>query len=296
MTETSVDRSKLSSLRPGVPIETVAEAYGAAWMNPLPHREGYVLSLDMTDGVVTRLTKSGRLGSIRFNWRFGEKIPVLGVHMSASLAAIEKRFPDIDRRGLALKPFAWLNHAEAPNLHVRMELGTTYDGKRYLRSIELFDPSAAYPEKVPVAFPAPSGAPGAPFKDVNFKLAVLSELMEKAHIDIGEPQDLADHVLGRHVDLEEEGYEPIPQARAYLERFPLTPELLAKVTSIEIDGGSEIYSYIYRFWGGETDEFDITSFEGIEALPNLKRVRIISMVDLDKVDLSLLKSRGITVE
>ena len=70
---------------------------------------------------------------------------------------------------------------------------------------------------------------------------------------------------------------------------------MAKVTSLELDGGSEIYRYINYFWGGETDEFDITSFEGVEALPNLKQVRIISMVDTEQVDLSPLKRLGIAV-
>lgn len=295
MPQNQADRTKLAALRPGAPVERVAEAFGDQWMNPLPHREGHVLSLDMTDGVVVRITQDGRLGSIRFNWRFGEHVPVLGIPMDASLDAITSRFPNMDLRPLEMKPFAWLNHVEGPNLSIQMELGTTYDDQRDLRSMELFDPAAVYPPKQPVAYPSPSGEAGAPFKDVNFKLAVLSELMQKAHIDLGEPQDLANHVLNRHVDLEEEGYEPIAPARAYLARYPLTPELLAKVTSPELDGGSEIYRYINYFWGGETDEFDITSFEGVEALPNLKEVRIISMVDTEQVDLSPLKRRGIAV-
>ncbi|MFV0681159.1 DUF6892 domain-containing protein [Ottowia sp.] len=296
MTETPADHFKLAALRPGASTQQVTNAYGERWMRPLPHREGRVLSLDSTHGVVARMTQRGELGSIRFNWRFGNEFSVLGVPMNAPLKIIEKRFPGIDLAPLKMKPFAWLSHVKGPNLHVRMEMGSTHDHQRYLRWIELFDPAAVYPEKQPVAFPAPSGEAGTPFKDANFKLAVLSELMEKAHIDIGEPQDLAEHVLGRPVDLEEEGYASIPQAQAYLARYPLSPQLLAQVRSLELDGGTEIYSYIHRFWGGETEEFDITSFEGIEALPNLKQVRIISMVDMDKVDLSPLKQRGITIK
>ena len=179
-------------------------------------------------------------------------------------------------------------------LHMRFELGTTYEGVRYLRWIELYDPGAVYPPKQPVLYPVPSGVPGAPFKDINLKLAVLSELIDNGHIDIGEPQDLYDHVLGRHFDLEAEGYEPVAEARDFLARFPLSQDILDKVTSIEFDGSSTSYRYINYFWDGEDDEFTIQSLDGIEALRNLKSIRIISMVG-DKIDLAPLKQRGITV-
>ncbi|MFV0295096.1 MAG: DUF6892 domain-containing protein [Hyphomicrobiaceae bacterium] len=295
MAEALVDRAGLAALRPGVPMADVAKAYGTAWKPPLPHREGRVLTIDMSDGVVTRFTREGRLGSIRFNWRFGDAIPVLGLHMGARWDVIALRFPHIDPAPLAAKPFAWIEHHLGPRLHMRMEIGTTYDQKRYLCWIELSDPGAVYPEKQPVVYPAPSGVPGAPFKDVNFKLAVLSELIDSGAIDIGDPQDLYDHVLGRHFDLEQEGYDEVPEARAYLARYPLTPDLLARVRAIEFDGGATIYSYIHFFWSGEDDAFTIRLFAGIEALPNLKSVRIISMVD-EAVDRTLLRRRGITVK
>lgn len=291
-----VDRAALAALRPGAPMADVAKAYGDAWKQPRSHREGRVLVIDMSDGVVTRFTRDGRLGSIHFNWRFGEEIPVLGLTMSTEWDAIEARFPGIDKRPLVMKPFAWLDHIAQPDLHIRMEIGSTWDDQRYLRWIELYDPTAVYPEKQPVAYPAPSGEPGAPFKDVSLKLAVLSELIDNGSIDIGDPQDLYDHVLARHFDLEAEGYQEVPEARAWLARYPLTTDLLAKVTSMEFDGGATIYRYINYFWDGEDEAFTISSLEGIEALPNLKRVRIISILDLDAVDLAPLKRHGIEVK
>lgn len=296
MADSGPDRAALAVLRPGAGMAEVAKAYGVAWKPPPPHREGRVLVIDMPDGVVTRVTRDGRLGSIRFNWRFGKEITVLGLRMSARWDEIEARFPTIDKRPLAMKPFAWIDHVEAPHLHLRMEIGSTHDNQRYLRWMELYDPAAVYPEKQPVAFPAPSGDAGAPFKDVNFKLAVLSELIDNGTIDIGDPQDLYDHVLGRRFDLEREGYDEVPEARDWLSRFPMTPDLLAKVTFLEFDGSATIYRYINYFWDGEGDEFTIRSLDGIEALPNLKSVTIISMLDLDAVDLAPLKRRGIEVK
>lgn len=295
MTDVSVDRAALADLRPGAAMVEVAKAYGSAWKAPLPHREGYVVTIDFTDGVMTRFTREGKLGYIRFNWRFGKDIPVHGVYNGAAPDALTTRFPGLDLKPLSMKPFAWLSYEESPHLHIQMEIGATFDGKRYLRWIELSDLNAVYPEKQPITLPPPTGEPGTPFKDVNLKLAVLSNLIERGHIDIGEPQDLYDHVLSRPFDLEEEGYDPVPEALDYLARYPLTEELLAKVTSLETDGGSEIYRYIEYFWDGETDDYTISSLDGIEALVNLKRVRFISMVH-DDIDRTPLKRLGIEVK
>lgn len=51
-------------------------------------------------------------------------------------------------------------------------------------------------------YPAPGDISGAPFGDPNLKLAILSSLIDKQMIDLGTPQQLAEHVLGRPVDLE----------------------------------------------------------------------------------------------
>ncbi|MEQ1653492.1 MAG: hypothetical protein ABL897_13460 [Hyphomicrobium sp.] len=294
MAVTPVDRAALALLRPGALVAAVAMAYGSSWKAPLPHREGTVLTIGSTDGVVVRITTEGRLGSIRYDWRFGEEYPVAGIHMNAYEDALRARFPALDLKPFAMGPFSWPSLVE-DGLSMRFELGTTYEGVRYVRSLTLYDPAAIYPAKLPVAYPAPLGSPGAPFKDVNLKLAILSELIDNGHIDIGEPQDLYDHVLGRPFNLEEEGYTHIDEAHDYLARYPLSQELLDTVTSIEFDGSSTSYRYINYFWDGESDEFTITSLDGIEALRNLKTVRIISMIE-PTIDLAPLKRRGVTVK
>ncbi len=292
--ENAPDRDALSALRPGAPVAEVAKAYGSAWTPPLPHREGRVLTIDFTDGVVVRITTAGTLGSIRYNWRFGEDHPVLGLPMSARGRQVKARFPGVDLAPPKLGPFSFAAVVDN-GVHGRLELGTTAEDERYLRALELYDPAAVYPAKQPVVYAAPSGEPGAPFKDVNLKLSVLSELIEKGHLDLGDPQDLYDHLLGRHFDLEAEGYEPVAEARDYLARYPLDAALLDKVTSLELDGGSAIYRYIYYFWDGESGEFDVASLEGIEHLRNLKSVRIIALVG-PEADLAPLRSRGIEVK
>lgn len=290
-----VNRQALAALRPGAPLADVVQAYGSAFKPPPPHREGRILTIDTSDGVIARIDRDGKLGSISFNWRFGKDHPVLGLPMNASEQAIRARFPDAQIVMFPGGPFGAAKQVESPHLHVTLEVGTTAGKQRYLRSLTLVDPHAVYPPKQPVAFPAAESAPGAPFKDVNLKLAVLSMLMETAALDIGEPQDLYDHVQGRRFNLEAEGYRPVPAARDYLARLPLSQELLDKVTEIVFDGGSTIYRYVHYFWDGETDEFTVSSFEGLEALRNLKRIRIISMVDEHKADIAALRRRGIDV-
>jgi hypothetical protein len=66
-------------------------------------------------------------------------------------------------------------------------------------------------------------------------------------IDLGTPQQLASHVLGRRVDLEKDGYELIPEALDYLTRYPLSDVQLAAVEWIEFDGGAAIYPVAWYF-------------------------------------------------
>jgi hypothetical protein len=136
------------------------------------------------------------------------------------------------------------------------------------------------------AYPAPMGAPGVPFADPNFKLAVLSSLVESGALDLGSYEDLASFVLKRPVDLNKEGYALIPELYDYLARYPLSEADLAKVESVTFDGGNEIYSYCFRFWSGETEEFDVKSLEGIAHCPNLRSLICIAVIE--KLDVAQL--------
>lgn len=129
-------------------------------------------------------------------------------------------------------------------------------------------------------YPAPSGSPGAPFADPNLKLAIMSGLLDKGAIDLGTSTELAEHVLRRKVDFETEGYDPIPAVRDYLERYPLTPEILRQADSLILDGGNSIYFYIWFFWHGEDDTFDVENLAGLGNCPNIKSLDLISMIGL----------------
>lgn len=135
-------------------------------------------------------------------------------------------------------------------------------------------------------YPTPRGLSGAPFADVNLKLAVLSALDEQGVIDLGQPPQLADHVLGRKFDVGSEGYKPVPEVLDYLARYPLDPQKLAALETLNLDGGSSIYHHIWHFWHGEDNTFDISVLDGIENCANLRELNVASM--LSPVDVSLL--------
>ena len=54
----------------------------------------------------------------------------------------------------------------------------------------------------------------------------------------------------RKIDIDAEGYEPIPEIRKWLEQYPVPERLALEVTEIEMDGGSEIYTQLCPFWDG----------------------------------------------
>lgn len=110
------------------------------------------------------------------------------------------------------------------------------------------------------------------FKDFNFKLAVINVLMyEKGLI---EPKiyayDFVESYTERVIDLDEEGYDIIPEIKKYFEDLKIDPELLGEVEAIYQDGGDAIYRALCPLWDGEDDVFNINSAEDVSLLPNLK--------------------------
>ena len=81
----------------------------------------------------------------------------------------------------------------------------------------------------------------------------------------------------RKIDIDTEGYEPIPEIRKWLEKYPVPERLAPEVTEIEMDGGSEIYTQLCPFWDGEDGAFDLNTVTEAELrqFPNLKHITLI---------------------
>lgn len=271
----SASAEMLAALRPGMPARRVEEAMGSQWRAPAAFKGGVVDILQNTHGIVVRLDRDGVVGSIAYDWRFTEA-SVEGLSMGMALREAEAKLPSLEvgadipmMRGVRL---GTLKLPGGAIIRVKFTL-------ERLNGISMNNAEAEYTEPTAPPYPEPTGEQGAPFADPNFKLVVLSSLLDAKALDLGRPEDLVAHVLKRPVDLEEEGYAPIDEVIDYLARYPLPASLLDQVKSIVLDGGNEIYSYPYYFWGGDDDMFDVSSLGGIEHCRNLKSLEAISMID-----------------
>lgn len=135
------------------------------------------------------------------------------------------------------------------------------------------------------------------FKDFNFKLAIIQELMYNQ--DLLEPKfnlrEFVDLHKDRRIDTNKEGYEPIPEVIEYFKNLEIDSKLATHVTSIYEDGGNDIYMNIAPFWGGDEDFFDIKSFEDVASFPNLKEMTLLK-TDEAEAALEELKAKGIEVD
>lgn len=271
----TISAAALATLRPGDPVARLVAMMGSSWRPPAPHREGLVDVLAYTHGFSARITTDGRIGEVRFDRRFDPTVVIEGLSIQMPTEDLATARPDITLGGKS-KFGPPMQYGYAADETQKLSLSVNFD-KVY--GIALSDPNATYPEKLAPQYPAFDAVPGAPFADRNLKLAVIGWLLMEKRLDLGEPAEFAAHVLGREVDLEEEGYDYFPELHDALACYPLPPELLAEVTMLSIDASLPVYEFAWRFWDGKSDEFDITSLVDIEHCPNIRHFKIISLVN-----------------
>ena len=116
------------------------------------------------------------------------------------------------------------------------------------------------------------------FKDFNFKLAVIQELMYNQKIlkPVFDVWEFAEKYKKRKIDIDEEGYEIIPEVLEYFKNIEIMPEMAKKVEHISMDGGDDIYLNIIPFWDGEDDVFDIKSADDVAHFPKLKKIDLLN--------------------
>ena len=136
------------------------------------------------------------------------------------------------------------------------------------------------------------------FQNFNFKLLIIEELMYnkellKPKFDIYEFAKLYDK---REISIEEEGYDPIPEAIEWFETLPIKASLAKHVKELNLDGGSDVYCQIWPFGDGECDYFDVKNLdiEDLKQFPNLKEIDgTVNMFDEEST--KLLESLGIEI-
>lgn len=130
--------------------------------------------------------------------------------------------------------------------------------------------------------------------DFNFKLMVIQQLMyvEEVLLPKFNIREFAKNYTQRTIDIEEEGYAPIPEAIDYFKKLPIPMELLIDIEELLPDGGDEIYGQIIPFWDGETEDFMVENLADIAYLPRLKRT---NTMNFDKAQVKALRARKIKV-
>lgn len=111
------------------------------------------------------------------------------------------------------------------------------------------------------------------FKSLQFKLAVINELLE-----FGFFQEELAALRTQYWSEDNWEHQPIPEILDFFENLEISEEQLAGIKSICFDGGNDIYFHLVPNWDGEDDYFNIDSIEDAVKLPNLETYLEISMV------------------
>ncbi|MCP2304595.1 DUF6892 domain-containing protein [Actinokineospora globicatena] len=128
-----------------------------------------------------------------------------------------------------------------------------------------------------------------PFTDVNFKLAVVHELMYNQGLL---PRfRLTEYAVEQGFTYNAWSGEVVPAALAYFAALEVPVELAERITKIEMDGGNKIYLEIAPGWDGEDELFEINEFADLRHFPNLKSMTL--FYTGDEEPLEMLRARGI---
>ncbi|MGW1224927.1 DUF6892 domain-containing protein [Streptomyces sp. NPDC001478] len=138
------------------------------------------------------------------------------------------------------------------------------------------------------------------FRDFNFKLLVIERLMYAT--DALTPAfRIADRLKEKGIN-DPQGYAyanglahtVLPEARAYFEALEISPELLATVDTLDVDGGLRVYQECSPVWDGEDDLYDIASLDDLDLLPHLRMIGGIENCSIGaSFDTAVLTARGI---
>lgn len=193
-----------------------------------------------------------------------------------AITEADRSFKDMEMKNVKFS--SWLSEDEFKNIE-EVSIWQKVKKKRTIINTDKYRPNKISEEKIE-------------FRDFNFKLAIIEELMYtkeliKPKFDIFE---FVDSYEKREIDLEEEGYQPIPEAIEYFKNLEIDKVFAEQITKIYQDGGNDIYMNITPYWDGEDDSFNIEVYDDIKHFPNLKKMTLFSN---DPKVYEELKSKGI---
>ena len=130
------------------------------------------------------------------------------------------------------------------------------------------------------------------FKDLNFKLAVIEELMyrKKILLPVFDIKEFVGKEKWQKIDHAKHPSKAVPGVKKHFKDLDIPSELLAQVEIID-QNYHTAYHQVTPYWDGEGDEFNITSTEDLKLVPNLKEVILFYEREPKMVD--EFKSKGI---
>ena len=141
------------------------------------------------------------------------------------------------------------------------------------------------------------------FRDFNFKLLVIEELMYRQEILLPKfDLDLfAKEYIKREIDREEDGYECIAEVKKYFKNVEIPMTLLEKVTQLYQDsglgGGAVFLEHMHPFWdpgmGDEVPKVTNKVIDDLALLPNLTKIIGLENSEPSKKLLNALAERNI---
>lgn len=111
------------------------------------------------------------------------------------------------------------------------------------------------------------------FKNFNFKLAVVQELMYD--MEILKPYfDIYDYLDFKKSKANTETEKNIKAAVDFFKKLPVPQRLANELTEISMDGGNQIYGNIAPLWDGEDERFDVDDIspDELKCFPNLRKM------------------------
>lgn len=259
----------ITSLRPGMDFAQWIEAQAGRVTGhrdpgtPADHRT--VALVDDAEAVVLRavLDDAGtRVESVTFDGDMPTGTLIDGVRFNADRAELRAK----------VGPFCVEVSPEAQALKRRSGLDRLLARRDEHTSFVL---SFAGPSLVSLSivsdtsFPAAMYRADAFFEDLNFKLAVLDGLLSAQHIALPPKPP----IVG--IDDEDEAYDAALDARlAFWYAYPLSADLLAKVTAISLDPRGAIYTDIDPEFEDNSDDFNVMSLGGVAHLSGLETLSI----------------------
>lgn len=136
------------------------------------------------------------------------------------------------------------------------------------------------------------------FKNLNFKLAIIQELMYvqeilKPKFDVYE---FCKEYTRKEIIPDDYFDEMIPEVKKWFKDLPIPASMADKITELYFDGGNEIYAQLIPQWDGEDNIYDIKSLseEELAQFPNLKKIDGTAIFISEKTK-KILKNKGIEI-